>query len=229
MDMNLQSLSSVCCVSGRAFEDGQRVASYLVRRDPEAQAQAEKAATAAAAAETTATSAANVADAANAANVASAANVADANVASEVARYDLLETEVAGFVPAGRVICRWVQVFRPRKQADNPERELKLTAESLFLSLADPSNANPDGDVIGMTEEEAANNTRMTQVLALMLERKRVLRPKGTSADGQRTIYEHAKSKQIYEIPRVTDLSPEFFLSIQEQLAALVGSRHSPA
>ncbi len=143
-------------------------------------------------------------------------------MAPEVVRYDLLESEAAGFAPPGRVICRWVQIFKPRKQADNPERELKLTAESLFLSLADPANAEG-------TTEGAENNTRMMQVLALMLERKRVLRPKGTSADGSRAIYEHAKSKQFYEIPSVTDLSPEFFLSIQEQLAALVGGKVTQA
>ena len=66
------------------------------------------------------------------------------------------------------------------------------------------------------------------QVLALMLERKRVLRPKGSTADGRRLVYEHAKSKELYEVP-AAELSPEFFLSIQDQLAALVGGGKSKA
>ena len=36
-------------------------------------------------------------------------------------------------------------------------------------------------------------------------------------------IYEHAKTKQVYEVP-VGELSPEFFLAVQEQLSVLVGS-----
>ena len=61
------------------------------------------------------------------------------------------------------------------------------------------------------------------QFLALMLERKRVLRPKGRSADGSRNLYEHAGTKQLYEVP-AGELSPEFFMAVQAQLSVLVGS-----
>lgn len=213
MDMNLQSLTPVCFVSGRPFEDGERVASYLVRLDPKSQSSVDEASVG----ETT-PAAANATPAKDSGKTGGAGE-------PEIVRYDLLASEVAGFSSPGRVICRWVQVFKPRRQVDNPERELKLTAETLFLSLADAANAESPETEQGATgaDEGAENNIRMMQVLALMLERKRVLRPKGASADGLRAIYEHAKSKQLYEVPKVTDLSPEFFLSIQEQLAALVG------
>ena len=67
-------------------------------------------------------------------------------------------------------------------------------------------------------------NERLLQVLAMMLERKRVLRPKGRSGSGAnaKQVYEHAKLKSLHEV-LAAELSPEFFLSIQEQLAALVG------
>ena len=58
--------------------------------------------------------------------------------------------------------------------------------------------------------------------LALMLERKRVLRPKGKSADGSKNVYEHAKTKQIIETPG-GELTPEFFVQVREQLSVLVG------
>jgi hypothetical protein len=61
------------------------------------------------------------------------------------------------------------------------------------------------------------------QFLALLLERKRILRPKGRSADGARNRYEHARSKAIFEIP-AGDLTPEFFVWVQEQLRVLVGA-----
>lgn len=128
----------------------------------------------------------------------------------EVMRYDVLETAAAEFSAPGFVACRWLHAFKPRKAGENPERELKLTAESLFLTLADPASE--------LTEE----NTRLVQFLALMLERKKLIRPKGRSADGARNIYEHAKTKTLYEVP-AGELSPEFFIAVQEQLSVLVG------
>jgi hypothetical protein len=55
----------------------------------------------------------------------------------------------------------------------------------------------------------------------LMLERKRLLWPRGRTADGERNLYEHLRTHQLYEIP-AGDLSPEFFVKIQEQLGVLI-------
>ena len=129
----------------------------------------------------------------------------------EIVRYDVLEQHVANFAPAGAVACKWVHVFKPRKAGENPDRALKLTAENLFLALADP------------TTEPTPENTRLVQFLALMLERKRILKPRGMTADGQRLRYEHGKTKQIFEVP-ADELTPEFFVAVQEQLSVLVGA-----
>lgn len=128
----------------------------------------------------------------------------------EIMRYDLLESESAKFSAEGTLVCRWVQVFKPRKANENADRALKLTAETLFVTLADP------------TAESTPENTRLVQFLALMLERKRVLRPKGRTADGARNLFEHAKTKQLFEVP-VGELTPEFFIQVQAQLSVLVG------
>ncbi len=139
-------------------------------------------------------------------------NPAASGDAEGIVRHDVAEGEQGEFQPGGPVVCRWVQVFKPRKAEDNPERNLKLTAESLFLALGDPAT------------ERTVENERLLQVLAMMLERKRVLRPKGRTGSGAtaRQVYEHAKLKSLHEVT-AAELSPEFFLSIQEQLAALVG------
>jgi hypothetical protein len=134
----------------------------------------------------------------------------------EVMRYDVSESAGEGFTVPGFVACSWGHIFKPRKAGQNPERELKLTAENLFVTLADPAN------------EIAPENERLVQFLALMLERKKLLRPKGRSADGTRNLFEHAKTKQIYAVP-AGELSPEFFMSIQEQLSVLVGGAKKPA
>jgi hypothetical protein len=104
-----------------------------------------------------------------------------------------------------------VHVFKPRKPGDTTERDLKLTAETLFTTLADPLT------------EPTVESTRLLQFLALMLERKKILRPKGRSSDRERNVYEHAKSKLLFEVP-VGELTPEFFVAVQEQLSVLVGS-----
>jgi hypothetical protein len=165
MEMHLQPLGTTCFVSGEAFVDGARVASYLVR---------------------------------------SAATL-------EIVRFDVLEAHAAGFMPEGFIACKWVHVYKSRRPGENADRALKLTAENLFVALADP------------TTEPTPENTRLVQFLALLLERKRILRPKGRSADGARNRYEHARSKAIFEIP-AGDLTPEFFVSVQEQLSVLVGA-----
>ena len=165
MEMHLQPLATTCFVSGEAFVDGARVASYLVR----------------------------------------------SGAALEIVRYDVLEAHAANFAPDGFVACKWVHAFKSRRPGDNADRALKLTAENLFVTLADP------------TAEPTPENTRLVQFLALMLERKRILRPRGRSADGARNRYEHAKSKAIFEIPS-GELTPEFFVAVQEQLSILVGT-----
>ena len=129
----------------------------------------------------------------------------------EITRYDVLEGHLPEFSAEGTMVCSWVHPFKPKNKEENPERALKLTAENLFVTLADPIN------------EPTEDNTRLIQFLALMLERKRLLRPKGLNADKTRNVYEHAKSKLLYEVP-VGELDPEFFLAVQAQLSVLVGA-----
>lgn len=131
--------------------------------------------------------------------------------AMEIMRYDVLETAAGDFAPEGVVACRWVHAFKPRLPGENADRRLKLTAENLFLTLADPLT------------EPTEENTRLVRFLALMLERKKLLKARGRSADGTKDRYEHAKTKQIFELP-AGELNPAFFMAVQAQLGLLVGS-----
>ncbi|MGH7995126.1 MAG: hypothetical protein ACREFX_02120 [Opitutaceae bacterium] len=127
----------------------------------------------------------------------------------EVVRRDVLADRAGAFAPAGPVVCRWIQVFKARPPGENADRRLKLTAENLFFALIDPlAEATPE-------------SRRFIQFLALMLERKKVLRPRGRAADGG-TIYEHAGTKQRFEIA-TDELTPAAFVAIQRQLGVLVG------
>ena len=106
--------------------------------------------------------------------------------------------------------CRWIHVFKPKTHDENPERTLKLTAETLFLTLADPAN------------ELSPENERLVRFLALMLERKKLLRARGRTSDGAKDIFEHGRSKQSFQVP-AGEMTPEFFSAVQEQLGMLVG------
>lgn len=131
---------------------------------------------------------------------------------AEIVRCDVLASAADAFVPAGRVVCSWRQLFKPRPAGENSARLLRLTAENLFLTLADPA------------AEPAPDSQRLVQFLALLLERKRILRARGSSADGARNVFEHIRTKQLFEVP-AGELSPEFFLSLQSQLGLLVGAK----
>jgi len=135
----------------------------------------------------------------------------------EVIRRDLLESEDGRFMPPAFIYCRWVVGFKQRKADEDPARNLKLTADNLFLTLATPAGSEtPDlGSQI--------LNTPLLQFLALMLERKRQIKLRGYTEDGQRQIYEHMATHQLYEVP-VGDLNVEFFQKIQEHLGVLVGT-----
>lgn len=163
MELTLHPLAKICHASGRAFAEGDRVISRLVR-----------------------------------------------NEAGEVARHDVLAEEEANYAKPAFVFCTWTFPYKAKRAEENPDRAMKLTAENLFVTLADP------------TAEPNEENTPLLQFLALMLERKKILKPRGLTADGVRQRYEHAKTHQVYEIPAGT-LDEKFFVSIQGQLDLLVG------
>lgn len=125
----------------------------------------------------------------------------------DLRRLDCLETAEPSAVLPGEVLCRWKRSFKPHAAESSHERELKLTAESLFLSLADDADAEA--------------NVPMKQFLALMLERKRVLKVRGRTPAGA-LLYEHMRSKRMIEVPAGV-LDDAFFLGMRDKLDALLG------
>jgi hypothetical protein len=127
-----------------------------------------------------------------------------------VVRLDALESESGALQADGFVACRWVQVFKVQAKEENADRNLKLTAETLFLTLTDPAT------------ERSPETERLVRFLGLLLERKRLLRPRGSTPGGGRELYEHARTKQMIEVAAI-DLTPEFFIAVREQLSVLFG------
>ncbi len=92
-------------------------------------------------------------------------------------RADLKESESEAFVPAGEILGRWVRPFKAGGAAHREEAIAKAqSAEELFWSLVDK-------------EAQALEAAVLKQLLALWLERKRLLRAVGgRGATGQKYI-----------------------------------------
>jgi hypothetical protein len=136
------------------------------------------------------------------------------DAAGEYRRWDCIAAAEGATLPEGEVLCRWTRVFKPPQPEANPERALRMTAEALFLSLT--------VDGTGGVEE----NGPLKQFLALMLERKRVVKNRGLSAGGTVVLYEHMSSRRMAEVP-AGEMDAAFFAGIRDKLGGLLGE--SPA
>lgn len=120
-----------------------------------------------------------------------------------VQRADLTETEAREWQPPGEVLGRWSRKAEDESAA--AKRRLALaSAEEVFLAfIQEPGGAGPDKDVL-------------LQLLALMIERKRLLRPQGRPADGRQR-YWHPRLQQEFSVPH-QELTVERLAAFQEQL-----------
>jgi len=128
----------------------------------------------------------------------------------DVRRVDLLESTEPAYEWPGELLCRWTVVFEPEPPAENLEQTMRLTAANLFFELT------------AVGEDLPVENSALVQFLALMLERKRVLRPKGLSDDGRWKLFEHGPEKTLHRVP-VGEISSESLLAIRDQLEAVLG------
>lgn len=127
----------------------------------------------------------------------------------EVCRRDVLAEEEPKLVAEGRVLCRWTQHFKPRDSGPGAAQLLKMTTEALFLELAGEPGTDP-----------AEENLPLLHFLALMLERKRIIRNLGPDAGDGRIVLRHVPSKADYRLPPV-EMDEGFFLEVQEKLGVL--------
>ena len=113
-----------------------------------------------------------------------------------------------------RPVAQWLRTFRSNEAEKEIAREAVETADDLFDQLMNPSSS----------EEEETGDDEQQEVLqilrcllALHLERKRVLRPKGRVRPDGFQIYRHPKRDRDYEVQSV-DLRPDLIQKIENQL-----------
>lgn len=122
--------------------------------------------------------------------------------AGELQRVDVRAAAGEGYAPPGAVLCRWQRRFKAGTDEAEERRERLASAESLFLSMEE--EAASDGDA-----------KALRYLLALMLERKRVLKAR------EDHVYVHAASGQAYAVePMLVDEA--LAARLAEQLRELV-------
>jgi len=118
-------------------------------------------------------------------------------------RADLAEAEAAEWKPTGEIWGRWTREVENEDELAR-KRQALASAEEVFLALAqEAGGAGPEKETL-------------LQMLALLLERKRLLRPLGRPAGGIQR-YLHPRLQQEFSIAQ-HDLTAERVVQLQEQL-----------
>jgi hypothetical protein len=127
-----------------------------------------------------------------------------------IERCDVLKEHAAAFKPEGILLGRWTREVKERGEEDQAHRaQLLASREEFFLSLYE-DESDPSGD-----------KGVLKHILAMLLERKRIIKPVGEASEGMLT-FVHAASKQTYLVPAL-DLQPAHLLRVGASLDLLVG------
>lgn len=129
-------------------------------------------------------------------------------------RADLRMDSLPHFSPPNPVLGKWTRIVKSQVDEEKEaQKRQTATFEELFLSLFEEGT---------ITQEERPQEDidLLKQILALQLERKRILRRLNTSTKATQLHYLHPKSKQEFTFPKQA-LSPEKLIILQEQLQTL--------
>ncbi len=128
----------------------------------------------------------------------------------ELLREDIDEADINELDASRVILGRWTRIFeeKPNVREDNLNHQRSL--EELFLSLFEIEAA-----------VESEESDALKQIVGLMLERKRLVRRKGTAEKAGDVRYIHVSSKNTYDVPG-HEVTPQLVMKIQQQLVALV-------
>ena len=124
-------------------------------------------------------------------------------------RADVLRERAAEFRAPGLVLGKWNREVKERGEEERALRaQLLASREEFFLSLFEDA------------EDPTGEKAILKHILALLLERRRLIKAAGPTADGV-TPYLHVRTHQTLAIPAL-DLRPEDIQKVQGTLDLLV-------
>lgn len=138
---------------------------------------------------------------------------------TEIARFDFLEKESAEFVREGVLLGRWSTTIRSDHETNEDKRERRArkleSLEEFFVSLANQEEEG-EGDL-----DVRQDRDLLRYLVALTLERKKILRLKDKESTALKLRYQHTQREEFYEVPVVRP-SAERLQRIQEALSELL-------
>lgn len=128
----------------------------------------------------------------------------------ELGRADLHEEELAELQSPGQVLGRWNWVMKDPEEGSTNVADTVASAEDFFFSLFE----NEAGD-------ERDRSDALKHLLALMLERKRILRAIGPRQTSGTQAYLHVKTKKELDVP-IAEISRELMFKIEDTLGDII-------
>ena len=122
-------------------------------------------------------------------------------------RADVLEEEKGAYRPPGVVLGWWGRRLRKEEDGDEASKASVASTEEFFLSLYDDE------------ERELEERAILKYLFAIMLERKRILKPVGRVEPGEPQSYVMRKLGRKFVVPSV-DVTAESVMRVEEQLKA---------
>lgn len=130
----------------------------------------------------------------------------------EIGRADIRPEEMDRFELPGELLGRWRHVVKDSGDVQPTVGEKVASAEDLFFSLYESSNG---------TDNNRRETDALKYLLALMLERKRVVRVRGEQQQTGVQPYLHIKTKQTFNVP-IVDISADLITRIQESILDII-------
>ena len=129
----------------------------------------------------------------------------------EIGRSDIRPEEEADFKLPGELLGRWLHTIKKPENKAMAAREQLASAEDFFFSLFELSR----------DAESSEETNALKYLLALMLERKRVVRAQGKRHSDGAQSYLHVKTKQMLDVP-IVDISADLMIRIQETIGDII-------
>ena len=139
-------------------------------------------------------------------------------------RMDLKHEELVNTRPPPGVLGRWTHAAKQSPERSQDKQAYLQSAEALFCSLFEEDREQSASQELRDTAEHpevlAKDKSILKLVLALILERKRILKPLTTSKNAESRSYIHLRSQMTYTIP-VLAYGAQDLERIQERLKTL--------
>lgn len=123
----------------------------------------------------------------------------------ELERYDVLASNISAFSPEGTLLGQWKRIFAQNPDSAVAQKQLLANLEEFFESL--------------FTSAQTFEGDLLKQLLALLLERRRVIRALGKPANGVQTFL-NVRSREEFLVP-IFAFSPEDVARVSDVMEML--------